>query len=285
MPELPEVECIAQSLRIGTVDIPPLPGMKIARVSLRWPRHIAQPSPSSFRRRIRGRTILDVQRRGKYLVFPLDKDTMLLHLRMSGDLCVAQAGAAPGRFDHTVFHLEQPWELRFSDARKFGKVSLVTDPQTVLGGLGPEPLERGFTAKKLASLLDGRRARLKPLLLDQSFIAGLGNIYVDEGLFRAGLHPLRSADSLTEDETRSLWRGIRAALRSGIRHNGASIDWVYRGGEFQNRFRVYQRSGEPCYKCKTPIQRIIVGQRGTHFCPQCQQDNGQAMVADYEPPG
>jgi formamidopyrimidine-DNA glycosylase len=250
--------------------------MQITRVSLRWPRHIARPSPTSFRRRIRGRTILDVQRRGKYLVFPLDEDTMLLHLRMSGDLSMSPAGAAPGRFDHTVFHFEEPWELRFSDARKFGKISLVSDPQIVLGELGPEPLEKGFTAKKFASILGGRRGRLKPLLMDQGFIAGLGNIYVDEGLFRAGLHPLRSADSLSDNEARSLWRGIRAALRSGIRHNGASIDWVYRGGEFQNRFRVYQRTGEPCYKCKTPIERIVVAQRGTHYCPRCQPENRHA---------
>jgi formamidopyrimidine-DNA glycosylase len=274
MPELPEVETISQSLRRGTDDIPPLPGMRIARVSLRWPRHIAQPSTSTFRRRIRGRTILDVGRRGKYLVFPLDRDTMLIHLRMSGDLSMSPASAAAGRFDHTVFHFEEPWELRFSDARKFGKISLVPDPQSVLGSLGPEPLDKDFTAVDLASLLDGRRRMLKPLLMDQRFIAGLGNIYVDEGLFRAGLHPTRNTGSLSGQEIRSLWRGIRAALRSGLRHNGASIDWVYRGGEFQNQFRVYQRSGEPCYKCKTPIQRIVVAQRGTHFCPQCQPSLG-----------
>jgi len=274
MPELPEVECIAQSLRSGTESIPPLPGMRIARVTLRWPRHIARPSPSAFRRRIRGRTILDVQRRGKYLVFPLDEDTMLIHLRMSGDLSMSRREAPPGRFDRTVFNFEDPWELRFSDARKFGKISLVSDPQSVLGQLGPEPLDKSFTAKELGSLLDGRRRMLKPILMDQGFIAGLGNIYVDEGLFRAGLHPMRRTESLNESEVDSLWSGLRAALRSGLRHNGASIDWVYRGGQFQNRFRVYQRRGEPCYKCKTPIQRIVVAQRGTHFCPHCQPEGG-----------
>lgn len=208
-------------------------------------------------------------------MFPLDVDTMLIHLRMSGDLSMSRKGAPPGRFDRTVLILEEPWELRFSDARKFGKISLVSDPRTVLGSLGPEPLDQRFTARELAALLDGRRRLLKPLLMDQSFIAGLGNIYADEGLFRAGLHPMRSTESLTMEEIRSLWRGIRAALRSGLRHNGASIDWVYRGGEFQNRFRVYQRDGEPCYRCKTPIQRIVVAQRGTHFCPQCQPKLGQ----------
>jgi formamidopyrimidine-DNA glycosylase len=274
MPELPEVECIARVLRRGTADFPPLTGRRIERVSLRWPRHIAQPSPSTFRRNIRGRTILDVQRRGKYLVFPLDKYTMLIHLRMSGDLSMAPSSADVGRFDRTVFLLEDQWELRFSDARKFGKISLVSDPQRVLGKLGPEPLDKGFTAKELASSLSRRRRAIKPLLLDQSFLAGMGNIYVDEGLFLAGLHPLRRTDSMLEQEAHSLWRGIRAALRAGLRHNGASIDWVYRGGDYQNQFRVYQRTGEPCYKCKTAIQRIVVAQRGTHFCPQCQPEDG-----------
>jgi formamidopyrimidine-DNA glycosylase len=274
MPELPEVECIAQALRSGSDGIPPLPGMQIDRVLLRWPGHIARPSPSTFRRRIRGRTILDVRRRGKYLVFPLDGETMLIHLRMSGDLTMSPIGSEPGRFDRTVFTFTDPWELRFSDSRKFGKISLVSDPQSVLGNLGPEPLDKSFTARELASRLAGRRRMLKPLLMDQTFIAGLGNIYVDEGLHRAGLHPLRTTESLAEDEVNALWRGIRAALRAGLRHNGASIDWVYRGGEFQNRFRVYQRSGEPCYRCKTPIQRIVVAQRGTHFCPECQPEGG-----------
>lgn len=274
MPELPEVECIAHGLRCGTQDVPPLPGMRIARVSLRWPGHIAQPSPSTFRRRIRGQTILDIRRRGKFLVFPLDDYTMLVHLRMSGDLSLSPSNSAPGRFDHTVFLLENQWELRFSDARKFGRVFLVSDPQSVLGALGPEPLDRSFTAEELASRLAGRRRALKPLLLDQSFVAGLGNIYADEGLFRAGLHPLRRTDSLQREEVHSLWKGIRAALRAGLRHNGASIDWVYRGGGFQNRFRVYQRTGEPCYKCKTAILRIVVAQRGTHFCPHCQSEDG-----------
>ena len=275
MPELPEVECIAHGLRCGTHDSPPLLGKRIARVSLRWPGHIAQPSPSTFRRRTRGQTILDVRRRGKYLVFPLDEYTMLIHLGMSGDLSVAPSDSAPGRFEHTVIFFEDQWELRFSDARKFGRVFLVRDPQSVLGKLGPEPLSKSFTAKELASRLAGRRRALKPLLMDQRFIAGVGNIYADEGLFRAGLHPLRRTDSLQEEEIRSLWKGMRAALRAGIRHSGASIDWVYRGGGFQNRFRVYQRTGEPCFKCKTAIQRIVVAQRGTHFCPQCQREDGK----------
>jgi formamidopyrimidine-DNA glycosylase len=216
--------------------------------------------------------ILDVHRRGKYLVFPLDEGTMLIHLRMSGDMEMVPFGSPPGRFDRTIFRLAAPWELRFSDARKFGKIHLLADPQDVLGVLGPEPLDDDFTAKDLAARLSRHRRMIKPLLLDQHFIAGLGNIYVDEGLHRAGIHPLRISDSLKDDEIRALWRGIRAALRTGLRHNGASIDWVYRGGRFQDRLRVYQRTGKPCVRCKTPIERIVVAQRGTHFCPLCQPE-------------
>jgi len=120
-------------------------------------------------------------------------------------------------------------------------------------------------------MLAGRHRALKPLLLDQAFIAGMGNIYTDEALHLAGLHPLRRSDSLTPPEARALWRSIRRALRAGLRHGGASVDWVYRGGNFQNHFRVYQRAGEPCFNCGTPIRRIVVGQRGTHFCPKCQR--------------
>ncbi len=142
--------------------------------------------------------------------------------------------------------------------------------EDVTGSLGPEPLARSFTAARLGRMLAARQRLLKPLLLDQTFIAGLGNIYADEALHRAGLHPLRRSDSLTPEEVKALWRGIRQALQTGLRHNGASIDWAYRGGSFQNHFRVYDRAGEPCDTCGTPIRRIVVGQRGTHFCPGCQ---------------
>jgi formamidopyrimidine-DNA glycosylase len=272
MPELPEVETIVRGLRDGRPGVPPLAGMMIERVTLRWPRHVASPSPAAFRRRIGGRTICDVRRRGKYLVFPLDHGTLLVHLKMSGDLRLAPVTSHPDRFDRTILHLRDGWDLCFSDARKFGKLYLLDDPTVLLSRLGPEPLERTFTPRTLADRLARHRRLLKPALLDQTFIAGLGNIYADEALFRAGLHPLRRTDSLTESETRALWRGIRAALRNGLRCDGASIDWVYRGGDFQNHFRVYQRTGEACLRCGTPIARTVVGQRGTHFCPNCQPE-------------
>ena len=272
MPELPEVETIVRHLRDGSTAIPPLPGKRIQGVRLSWPRHIAEPAPAAFRKRIGGQTIRDVTRRGKYLVFPLTRDTMLIHLKMSGDLNMARHGAPAERFEHTVFELSDGWELRFSDARKFGKVYLLDNPQPVFDRLGPEPFSEAFSPDYLADELRRRHRALKSLLLEQSFVAGLGNIYADEALHLARLHPLRRTDSLTDPEVNALWASIRQALDEGIEHNGASIDWVYRGGDFQNHFRVYQRAGEPCPDCGTSIERIVVGQRGTHFCPTCQPE-------------
>jgi formamidopyrimidine-DNA glycosylase len=272
MPELPEVETIAKGLRQGRDGAPPLPGRRIVGVTVHWPRHIATPGAAAFRRRIRDRTIQDVDRRGKYLLFPLDIDMLLIHLRMSGDLSVASADTPGGAHDHTIFHLEDGWEMRFNDTRKFGRVYLTDDPETILGKLGPEPLSADFSADLLEAMLSGRRRMLKPLLLDQAFIAGLGNIYVDEALHRAHLHPLRRSDTISTSEAHALWQAIRETLQSGIRNSGASIDWVYRGGDFQNHLRVYQREHEACIACGQPILRIQVAQRGTYYCPHCQPE-------------
>jgi formamidopyrimidine-DNA glycosylase len=273
MPELPEVESIVQRLRQGK-DAIPLIGRLITHASLHWPRHIIQPSVSSFRRKIKGRAIKDLSRRGKYLVFTLDKGYLLIHLRMSGDLYLSPVNEPRGPYDHTIFFLDGPWQLRFSDARKFGLIYLLEKPGIILNRLGPEPLDPTFTPQDLSKRLKKHRRMLKPLLLDQSFIAGLGNIYTDEALHYAGIHPCVRSDTLSEDQANKLYDGIQATLREGLRQNGASIDWVYRGGNFQNQFRVYQREGEPCLICSTPIERIVVGQRGTHICPHCQPEKG-----------
>ena len=274
MPELPEVESLARMLRDGGPEgAPPLVGRRIVGVRLAWPGQVDRPTPRLFRARLRGRTVRAVGRRAKYLVVGLDRGTLLLHLRMSGDLRLARTGSPPDRFTRSVLRLDTGWELRFTDARKFGRLFLVDDPAEVLGGLGPEPLDEAFSAAALRRRLRGTRRMLKPLLLDQRFVAGVGNIYADEALHRAGLHPARRSDSLTASEARALWRGLRAALRQGLRHNGASIDWVYRGGDYQNHFRVYQRAGAPCGVCRTPVVRIVLAQRGTHFCPACQPES------------
>jgi formamidopyrimidine-DNA glycosylase len=270
MPELPEVETVVRELRLGGKRGPSVVGQTITGVTLRWPRHVARPSAREFRRRLAGQKIVEVTRRGKYLVFNLTRDVMLIHLKMSGDLVVVNGRAPRDKHAHTIFHFRSGHNLRFSDTRKFGRVFLIGRMEEVTGALGPEPLERGFTAQKLGPMLAARRRQLKPLLLDQTFIAGLGNIYTDEALHRAKLHPLRRSDSISPAEVRALWRSIRRTLQSGLRHNGASIDWVYRGGGFQNHFNVYDRAGEPCLTCGTPIRRMVVGQRGTYFCPHCQ---------------
>ena len=270
MPELPEVETIASLLR-GERGGPALPGRRILGGSLLWPRTLAEPAAAEFPARIAGQTIRQVGRRAKFLVFRLEPDWLLLHLRMSGDLRVEPLATPLQPHDRLALALEGGLRLAFNDARKFGRAWLLADPQPVLGRLGPEPLEDEFTAPALHARLQKARRQLKPLLLDQSFIAGLGNIYTDEALNLAKLHPLRRADTLSAVEAERLWQGIREVLAEGIRRNGASIDWVYRGGDFQNYFRVYRRTGQPCPACGAPVVRMVIGQRGTHYCPECQR--------------
>jgi len=264
MPELPEVETIVRTLR------PELVGRSIVSVDLRWGRTLAVPAPDVFAGQITGQQILAVTRRAKYFQLQLTNLNLFIHLRMSGDLLVKDGGLPAEKHDRLHLNLSDGRRLVFNDARKFGRVWLVADPEEVTGGLGPEPLDTLFTAQMLYNNLHRRHRQVKPLLLDQAFLAGLGNIYTDEALHFSRVHPLRLSDTITLDEAEELLRGIRAVLQAGIEHNGASFDWVYRGGSFQNHFRVYGRAGEACPVCGAPIQRIVVGQRGTHFCPGCQ---------------
>jgi len=270
MPELPEVETIRRILQDGTPDSPPLPGKRIRRADLRWARTLAAPEPGEFQARIAGQTVAEIGRRAKYLLIRLSSDTLVIHLRMSGDLRVEPASGAAARHDRLILHFEDGDFLAFNDTRKFGRVWLLTDPASLLSPLGPEPLDASLTPEIFHARLRSRRRQIKPLLLDQHFIAGLGNIYTDEALHRARLHPRTPSNTLTVDQAARLLESIRFVLRAGIKANGASIDWVYRGGGFQNQFQVYHRTGEPCNHCGTPIERIRVGQRSTHFCPQCQ---------------
>ena len=285
MPELPEVETIARNLRLGNQEQPALVGRHILGVDLLWERTLAEPSPAEFESRLVGQGIETIGRRGKFLYFQLTRDWLLCHLRMSGDLVVRPAGAPHEPHDRLVLRLEGELQLAFNDTRKFGRVWLVDEVDRVVGNLGPEPLDEGLTVEDLFARLSATRRQLKPLLLDQTFLAGLGNIYVDEALNLARLHPLTPANTLTEAQAARLLDSIRRVLRDGISRNGASIDWVYRGGDFQNYFRVYQRTGQPCLECGTPIARIIVGQRGTHFCPNCQpsEQAGQSSERASQP--
>jgi len=266
MPELPEVETIVRSLR------PALVGKTILTADLRWARSLAEPAPARFKKLITGQQIEEISRRAKYIHIQLSDDNLLIHLRMSGDLLVVLGGYKPEKHDRLLIKLSDDETLIFSDPRKFGRVWLVKDPSTVFAHLGPEPLSGAFTPAWLFDALHARRRQLKPLLLDQSFLAGLGNIYTDEALHKAKLHPQSVSNTISETQAAALWQAIREVLEEGIRNNGASIDWVYRGGDFQNHFRVYGRSGEACPVCGTAVERIVVSQRGTHFCPTCQEN-------------
>jgi formamidopyrimidine-DNA glycosylase len=281
MPELPEVETIARSLR------PSLIGRRIVRADVRWPRTIATSPPRRFERDIQDQVILDVSRRAKFLHFRLSRSHLFIHLRMSGDLVIKPGRPRAEKHDRLVLELAATPQalssgrreysmtgktcLIFNDTRKFGRVWLTNEAEVVTGRLGPEPLGPAFTAKWLHTSLHARQRHLKPLLLDQTFVAGLGNIYTDEALHMARLHPLKRSHTVSHPQAQRLHAAIRRVLAEGIRRNGASIDWVYRGGDFQNHFRVYDREGEPCPVCGTSIKRVVVGQRGTHLCPRCQR--------------
>ncbi len=270
MPELPEVETIVAGLRRGVGDSSTILWRTILGAHLLWERTLAFPTPGEFMARLPGQRIEAIGRRGKYIIFSLTSDSLLIHLRMSGDLIVEPISEAMPPHHRLVLDLEGDLRLAFNDTRKFGRVWLVAEPDEILNGLGPEPLSDDFTAETLYGLLQAHHRQLKPLLLDQSFIAGLGNIYTDEALNLAKLHPLMHSNRLTHEQAQRLWFSIRQVLSNGIRRNGTSIDWVYRGGDYQRYLRVYRRTGEACPECGTLIQKIVVGQRGTHYCPVCQ---------------
>ncbi len=281
MPELPEVETIARSLRNAAAlmfkpeqalnERPGVIGRKVNNVEVTWTRSIAVPDAATFISRVCGQTILDVQRRGKFLVFQLDRDWLLMHLRMSGDIRVElQEAPTIQRHDRVIFNFEDGSRVVFNDTRKFGRVWLVKDKEIILGELGPEPLSEKLTGEVFFTMLQQHKTGIKSLLLDQHFIAGMGNIYTDEALHQAGIHPLQKANTLTPERADRLLEAIRSVLYEGIRRNGVSIDWVYRGGDFQNYLKVYQRNGETCSVCGSKIERITVGQRSTHYCPCCQ---------------
>jgi len=270
MPELPEVETAVRALRA------PLIGRTIVGARTAWPRHIARPTPDELRARVAGRRVEAIDRRGKYLVFTLSEDeTLIVHLKMTGHLSVVPADTPPDPYAHTVFELDDGRELRFRDPRKFGRVYLVHDPADVLGPLGPEPLAGEFSAEALAERLARRRRVLKPLLLDQTFLAGIGNIYADEALFDARLRPTRRSDTLTAEEIAALHAAIQKVLALGIAREGASISTYVKPdgqkGEMQNEVMVFRRTGQSCYNCGRPIERMVLGGRSTHYCPNCQK--------------
>lgn len=272
MPELPEVETLARDLQQM------LHGAQFTSVDVLWPRSVAMPSVDEFVTELPGRTILGVGRRGKVLLFSLSGPSCLMaHLRMSGRLLVEPAGATPGEHARVVFHLSDCRQLIFSNPRKLGRLYLAADADTVVGDLGLEPLGSDFTSDTLSTMLSRRKGALKPLLLNQRFLAGLGNIYADEALFEAGLHPLRKANTLSPDETERLHGAIRGVLQRAIDNRGTTladggyVDADRQSGRNQHSLRVYHRHGQACSRCGQMIERIKVHGRGTHFCPGCQR--------------
>ena len=295
MPELPEVETVARTLREG-LGAPSLIGRTLQSAQVLWEREIGNLKARDFERQVAGMRVQQIGRHGKYLLInlasvasvvstaielerttPTNRTseivnrrslTMLVHLKMSGRLEVVPQADAFTKHARVVWLLDDRLALRFDDTRKFGRVWLVEDPVEIIGQLGPDALY--VSEAHFVERLQTKKRAIKPLLLDQTFIAGVGNIYADESLHRAGLHPQRLSNTIGDAAARRLFETIRLVLEEGIRANGASFDWVYPGGSFQENFRVYGMTDKPCPTCGEPIRRILVGQRSTHFCPKCQ---------------
>jgi formamidopyrimidine-DNA glycosylase len=270
MPELPEVETVARDLDDR------LTGSTITGVEIRYEGSVDPASQEGFARALVGRRILEVGRRGKFLIVTLSGGlSMLVHLRMTGQLLVREGTNAPDKHVHLIWSLDGGHELWFRDVRKFGRVYLACEPDEVTAKLGPEPLDPGFTEGAFCERLLEHRGMLKPLLLDQCFLAGLGNIYVDESLFEAGLRPRRRVDTLSGEEPSRLYRAIRRVLSEAVANRGTSLsDYVDGRGEpgrNQEHLAVFRKAGDACPRCGSEIQRDRVGGRGTFYCPSCQE--------------
>jgi formamidopyrimidine-DNA glycosylase len=272
MPELPEVETIARELA------PALIGRRITDLDIRWPRTVDRPALPAFRDALIGAAFTHVGRRGKFLVMDLDTaQHLLVHLRMSGRFSLRQDRQAE-EHPHIRLRLQlsdNTW-VAYIDQRKFGRFYLVNDPSELLADLGPEPLDSDFTAEVLCERLKHHRGEIKRLLLNQQFIAGLGNIYVSEALWQAGIHPAQPADTLSDAACRRLHDAIVRVIQDGIAHGGTSLEdrqYIYPNGmigEHQHHLNVYDQSGEQCPRCGYTLQRMVQGQRSTYFCPICQ---------------
>jgi len=266
MPELPEVESTVRYLKER------VEGLSIERAVILWHRTIALNRGKSFSQQVAGATIAEVFRRGKLVGMRLagaSDQFLFTHLRMSGSLDVLPSSFDVAPHDRVIIFLSNGKSIRFNDTRKFGRMYLTPSPEEVVRSLAVEPLSAEFTPELLKRLLAGRKRAIKPALLDQSLIAGLGNIYVDESLWRSGIHPLSPCSSLPEDAWRSLRRSIQEILSEAVSLLGTDFgDGVVDGGMY--RPSVYGRTGERCPRCSGEISRIVVGQRGTHLCLSCQ---------------
>lgn len=274
MPELPEVETVRKTLEQLVTS------KTIADVTIYWPKIIKQPQDSEeFRHRLTGQTIETIDRRGKYLLFYLTDYVLISHLRMEGKYGIYPKDEPFDKHTHVIFHFTDDTELRYRDVRKFGTMHLVFKgeefAQAPLAGLGIEPFDKQFTVEYLEEAFCKTMRNIKVVLLDQTIVTGLGNIYVDEALFRANIHPLRAANSLSREELSRLKDAIVETLTEAVEKGGTTIrSYVNSQGEigmFQLELNVYGREGEPCKRCGSIIEKMKVGGRGTHICPKCQK--------------
>ncbi len=273
MPELPEVETTARLIEPGLL------GRTIRGAQVDWLRSLGGMSRAKFEAAVVGAKVARVWRRAKYVVIDLQRrgkpaGVLLVHLRMTGRLVVKGKRVEVPDYCRVSLQLDRG-NLFFLDVRKFGRFTFHSESDSALQHLGPEPLSDGFTPEVFFEALHGRRRAIKPLLLDQGFLAGLGNIYVDESLFGARIHPLEMACHVSRVKAARLFEQIQTVLREAIVREGSSFDAFYRTpegqpGSYQHLFQAYGRTGKPCLRCERPIRRIVVGQRGTHFCPRCQ---------------
>lgn len=274
MPELPEVETIRKTLKAL------VSGKTIASVDVRWPKMIKKPDDvERFKEGLCGQTIRDIRRRGKFLLFDLDDVTLVSHLRMEGKYGLFKKEEAIDKHTHVIFSFDDETELRYNDVRKFGTMHLFRkgeeEHSLPLSQLGIEPFSPSFTPDFLKRAFQKTSRVIKVVLLDQTIVVGLGNIYVDESLFRAGIHPERVAATLTDEEISRLHEAILITLQEALDLGGSTIKSYVNGqgeiGMFQQRLSVYGRKEEACFSCGTPITRVVVGGRGTHFCSHCQK--------------
>lgn len=287
MPELPEVETIRRDLEKELV------GKTVLGLTYSTPK-VLQPSPKAMREAIKGQKFESVERKGKLLILrlsggqpkadrPRDEKTLGIHLRLTGRLLIRKEGDPPDEWQRATIKLSGGKELRFADLRLFGYIKLFKDQkevEDVLSKLGPEPLSKELDGEKFYEIIRKTSRPIKIALLDQKLISGIGNIYANEALFEAKIHPLTKANRLTKDQATKLYRAVEQVLREGLELRGATIaDEMYRDaygqrGSYEEKVRIYQQAGKPCPKCKSEIKYLKVGQRGTFICPKCQQKHG-----------
>ncbi|MGK0551035.1 DNA-formamidopyrimidine glycosylase [Enterococcus faecalis] len=272
MPELPEVETVRRGLEQLVV------GKMIQEITVLWPKIIEAPEVELFQQKLLGQTIEGIARRGKFLIFKLSYSDLISHLRMEGKYEVHQQNDAIAKHTHVIFTFTDGSQLRYLDVRKFGRMVLVDKDQGKnyrgILALGPEPIPEMFKLHEFQNGLKRHHKAIKPLLLDQRLVTGLGNIYVDEALWQAQIHPEQPANTLNVAETEKLYQAIIDVLARAVEAGGTTIrtylNALGEAGKFQLLLNVYGQTGQPCPRCQTPIVKTKVAQRGTHFCPHCQ---------------